>query len=58
MTKAGIFLAGGITGCASLQSTETQPKNEAPPLPWPWAKLDPMEAGRRAYRGYLSKPGG
>ena len=58
MTKAGIFLAGGITGCASLQSTVTLPKSEPPPLPWPWAKLDPMEAGRRAYRGYLSKPGG
>ena len=58
MTKAGIFLAGGITGCASFQSAETQPKSEPPPLPWPWAKLDPMEAGRRAYRGYLTKPGG
>ncbi|MFV9691891.1 MAG: hypothetical protein ACNY01_13135 [Desulfobacteria bacterium] len=58
MTKAGIFLAGGITGCASLQSAETQPKNEPPPLPWSWTKLDPMEAGRRAYRGYLTKPGG
>ncbi len=58
MTKTGIFLAGGIAGCASLQSAETQPKSEAPPLPWPWPKLDPMEAGRRAYRGYLSNPGG
>lgn len=58
MTKAGIFLGGGITGCASIQSAQTQPKSEPPPLPWPWAKLDPMEAGRRAYRGYLSKPGG
>ncbi|MBW1893584.1 MAG: hypothetical protein JRI91_07810 [Deltaproteobacteria bacterium] len=58
MTKAGIFLAGGITGCASLQLPEARPKNEPPPLPWPWAKLDPMEAGRRAYRGYLTKPGG
>jgi hypothetical protein len=58
MTKTGIFLAGGIAGCASLQSPETQPKSEAPSLPWQWAKLDPMEAGQRAYRGYLSKPGG
>ena len=60
MTKAGIFLAGGITGCASRQLLpEDRSKNEPPPLPWPWAKLDPMEAGLRAYRGYLNKkPGG
>ena len=24
-----------------------------PPLPWKWVKLDPLEAGRRAYRSYL-----
>ena len=58
MTNTGIFLAGGITGCASLKLPEAQPKSEPPPLPWPWAKLDPMEAGRRAYRGYLTEPGG
>jgi len=26
----------------------------APPLPWKWTKLDPMEAGRRAYHNYLT----
>ena len=58
MTNAGFFLAGGITGCASLRLPEAQSKSESPPLPWPWPKLDPMEAGLRAYHGYLSKPGG
>jgi hypothetical protein len=59
MTKAGIFVAGGITGCTSMQLPKTEAKTVPPPLPWPWVKLDPMEAGRRAYRGYLDKnPGG
>ncbi len=58
MTKTGIFVAGGITGCASLKLSEARPKSEPPLLSWPWAKLDPMEAGRRAYRGYLTTPGG
>jgi hypothetical protein len=29
-----------------------------PPLPWTWAKLDPLEAGRRAYRLYVDKGSG
>jgi hypothetical protein len=58
MTKAGIFVAGGIAGCTSLASTPTPKVTEPPPLPWKWVRLDPLEAGRRAYRGYLSKPGG
>ena len=27
------------------------------PLPWPWAQLDPREAGRRAYRFYKERGG-
>ena len=58
ITKAGIFLAGGIaahgTGFASTQApTVTEP----PPLPWKWVTLDPLEAGRRAYRSYLTNKG-
>jgi hypothetical protein len=30
---------------------------EAPPLPWKWVNLDPLEAGRRAYRSYLTNKG-
>ena len=58
MTTAGIFVAGGITGCASPASSTTSKEAAPPPLPWKWTQLDPLEAGRRAYRGYLSKPGG
>ena len=58
MTKAGIFVAGGIAGCTSRALPPTPTVNEPPPLPWKWTRLDPLEAGRRAYRGYLTKPPG
>ena len=58
MTTAGIFLAGGIAGYGSSLALPPTPKvTEPPPLPWPWVKLDPLEAGRRAYRFYLEKKG-
>ena len=58
MTTAGIFLAGGIAGYGTSLALPTTPKvTEPPPLPWPWVKLDPLEAGRRAYRSYLEKKG-
>jgi hypothetical protein len=58
MTKAGIFLAGGIAGQGTgFASTPAQSVTEPPPLPWKWVKIDPLEAGRRAYRSYLEKKG-
>ena len=58
MTTAGIFLAGGIAGYGTGLALPPTPKvTEPPPLPWKWAKLDPLEAGRRAYRFYLEKKG-
>ena len=58
MTKAGLFVAGGIAGYGtSLALPSTPTVTEPPPLPWKWAKLDPLEAGRRAYRFYLEKKG-
>jgi len=58
ITKAGIFLAGGITGHGTgLAATPAQTVPEPPPLPWRLVKLDPLEAGRRAYRSYLEKKG-
>ena len=41
-----VGIAGGITTACSTKA------QAAPPLPWKWVELDPMEAGRRAYRGY------
>jgi hypothetical protein len=56
ITKVGIFLAGGIAGQGtSFASTPAPTVAEAPPLPWKWVKLDPLEAGRRAYRAYQKK---
>ena len=60
ITKLGIFLAGGIAGHGtSFASTPTPAPTvaAAPPLPWKWVKLDPLEAGRRAFRAYLEQKG-
>ena len=58
ITKLGIFLAGGIAGHGtSFASTPTPTAAAAPPLPWKWVKLDPLEAGRRAFRAYLEHKG-
>ena len=58
ITKLGIFLAGGLAGHGTgFASTPAPTVTEPPPLPWKWAKLDPLEAGRRAYRRYLEKKG-
>jgi hypothetical protein len=51
---SGIFMAGGVLGCStSLASAPAPTAGTAPPLPWKWVKLDPMEAGSLAYRYYL-----
>jgi hypothetical protein len=51
LTGSALLLVGGavgglVTSCAETRSAKTAP----PPLPWKWVKLDPLEAGRRAYR--------
>ncbi len=51
---AGIFMAGGVLGCnTTFASTSTPEVGTAPPLPWKWVRLDPMEAGSLAYRYYF-----
>jgi hypothetical protein len=58
ITKAGLFVAGGLAGYGTSLALPSIPKvTEPPPLPWKWTKLDPLEAGRRAYRFYLEKKG-
>jgi len=60
---SAFFLAGGIVGGIGAASSTMEPEAkaatapEAPPLPWKWVKLDPMEAGRRAYHYYHSDRG-
>ena len=52
------LLAGGIAGrISNAYGAPKTPTAKAPPLPWPWIKLDPMEAGRRAYQNYLKNKG-
>ena len=60
LKESAIFLAGGIAGGIATACSTTAPSTpaqaatapDAPPLPWKWVKIDPLEAGRRAYRGY------
>ena len=52
------LLAGGIAGRISTSYAAQEPTYApAPPLPWKWPKLDPLEAGTRAYQNYLKNKG-
>jgi hypothetical protein len=58
LTGSALLLTGGIAGRISSAVAAPAPTAaSAPPLPWKWVKLDPLEAGRRAYRGYLTGGG-
>jgi hypothetical protein len=59
LKSGGALLAGGVIGCASANAlSQPKPSADAPPaLPWPWRKIDPMEAGSRAYHIYLDAGG-
>ena len=54
LKSTGALLAGGLIGCTSMNFSAPLEKTSdaAPDLPWPWHKIDPMEAGSRAYRYY------
>jgi hypothetical protein len=50
--------AGGAMGaCSTVKPAAIAASAPAPPLPWKWVRLDPLEAGRRAYRNYAVKGG-
>ena len=58
LTGSALLLTGGIAGRISNAYSAPEPSfAPAPPLPWKWTKLDPLEAGRRAYRAYLTGGG-
>ena len=58
LTGSAALLVGGALGGAACAYATTSPAKddkavvEPPPLPWQWAKLDPLEVGRNAYRNY------
>jgi len=56
---SAILLVGGIAGRISTVYSAPEPLAEkaAPPLPWKWVKLDPMEAAKRGYKFYLTRKG-
>jgi hypothetical protein len=57
---SAVFLVGGAVGRFSnayAASAAAPAAGNPPPLPWKWVKLDPMEAGRRAFHSYLDKKG-
>ena len=61
LKKSAVFLAGGAAGSTVGALAATPAASEAPPiappLPWQWIEIDPLEAGRRAYRNYPRKGG-
>jgi hypothetical protein len=58
LTGSAALLLGGIAGRLSNAYAEPAPQYApAPPLPWAWTNLDPMEAGTRAYQNYLKNKG-
>jgi len=53
-----MLFVGGIAGhISSAFGAQEHAVEKAPPLPWKWVKLDPLEAGRRAYKYYLTRKG-
>ena len=62
LNTAGIAAVGGLVVAASgslltdnWAKATTGPA--APPLPWKYMELDPLEAGKRGYKSYLEKGG-
>ena len=57
LKASAALLVGGVAGSvatAAGQAENPEPSFDAIPLPWPWAKLDPLEVGRRTYRLYMT----
>lgn len=62
LVGSGAFIIGGVAGRASAARSDLPQKTQAvadaaPPLPWEWVKIDPMEAATRTYHGYLDQGG-
>ena len=55
--SAALLASGGVgSGITAIAAAPETPAS-APPLPWKWVRLEPLEAGRRGYRMYKDKGG-
>lgn len=55
LSGGAAFVAGGLLGSAAggvVPALSKEPPGDPDALPWPWAPIDPMEAGSRAFRRY------
>ena len=57
LAGSAALVAGGLLGGAATAYAATSRPDDPPSLPWKWATLDPLEAGRRAYRFYKERGG-
>lgn len=58
LLASAALLVGGITGrMTGAKASSASESDPAPPLPWKWTPLDPMEAGTLAYQSYLKFKG-
>jgi hypothetical protein len=60
LSGAGVLLVGGVLGRSPVLAASPVPPptaGTAPPLPWRWPVIDPMEAGTSAYHYYLDQGG-
>lgn len=59
LVGSGSMIVGGVAGraTASVTAATSSEQSAAPPLPWKWPKIDPMEAGTRTYHAYLQQGG-
>ncbi|MGI9520734.1 MAG: hypothetical protein ACR2PG_03700 [Hyphomicrobiaceae bacterium] len=57
LVGSGAVLVGAVAGGSSASEPPASSSAASPPLPWEWAKIDPMEAATRTYHGYLNQGG-
>lgn len=62
LNSAGAAAAGGLvvaagSGLLTGSQARASVPQAAPPVPWKYTKLDPLEAGKRGYQNYLAKGG-
>jgi len=55
--SAALLTGGLVSSIQNIYAGHAPKTLSAPPLPWKWVNLDPLEAGRRAYRNYLKNKG-